>query len=81
VNRPEFGCGVKQLVFAPNSEVLAAATQQLIHGALLRWLEPVLTVEAVTVRSDEAVLEITVVWSRRETGERHSDTFSAPVSL
>src|SRR5215207_6859400 len=39
VNRPEFGCGVNQLVFAPASDALAAATEQLIHGALLRWLE------------------------------------------
>ena len=36
VNRPDFGCGVKQLVFAPLSDTLAATTQHLLHGALLR---------------------------------------------
>ena len=47
VNRPEFGCGVKQLVFAPLSDALAAATEQLIHGALIRWLDPVISLEKV----------------------------------
>ena len=45
VNRPEFGCGVKQLVFAPLSDALTAATEQLIHGALIRWLDPVISLE------------------------------------
>jgi phage baseplate assembly protein W len=79
VNRPEFGCGVKQLVFAPNSDALAAATQQIIHGALIRWLDPVLVVEQVGVRADEATLEITVVYTRRDTGERREDVFRHPI--
>jgi hypothetical protein len=45
VNRPEFGCGVKQLVFAPASDALAASTEQLIHGSLIRWLDTVISVE------------------------------------
>lgn len=72
VNRPEFGCGVKQLVFQPNSDALAAATQQLIQGALLRWLEPVIIVEAVQVEAREATLEITIAYLRRDTGEREN---------
>ena len=39
VNRPDFGCGISQLVFMPNSDVLAAATQFLVQGALTRWLD------------------------------------------
>ena len=27
VNRPDFGCGLKRLLFMPNSQPLAAATQ------------------------------------------------------
>src|SRR4030095_7949177 len=30
-NRPTFGCGLNQLVFAPNSPELAAATQFLVQ--------------------------------------------------
>jgi phage baseplate assembly protein W len=39
VNRPDFGCGLKSLVFRPNSDVLAAATQTLVKGSLQRWLQ------------------------------------------
>ena len=34
VNRPNFGSGLMQLVFAPNSPELAAATQFAVQGAL-----------------------------------------------
>jgi phage baseplate assembly protein W len=80
VNRPEFGCGLKQLVFAPASDALAAATEQLVHGALIRWLDPVITVEGVAVRADEASLEVTVAYRRRPTGERREETFRHAVA-
>lgn len=38
VNLPEFGCGLRQLLFAPNSDALQATTQMLIGRALDRWL-------------------------------------------
>ena len=38
VNRPDFGSGLLQLVFAPNSDELAGATQFLVQGALQQWL-------------------------------------------
>jgi phage baseplate assembly protein W len=79
VNRPEFGCGVKQLVFAPLSGALAAATEQLIHGALIRWLDPVISLEKVQATADEATLEIRVAYVRRETGERREEVFRHPV--
>jgi len=76
VNRPEFGCGLKQLVFAPNSDALAAATQQLVQGALQRWLQEVIAVERVTVLAVESRLEVTVAYVRRDTGERREDSFA-----
>jgi len=79
VNRPEFGCGLKQLVFAPASDALAAATEQLIHGALIRWLDTVISVEKVAVAANDATLEITVVYSRRDTQERREEVFRQPV--
>lgn len=75
VNRPEFGCGLKQLVFLPNSDALAASTQQLVQGALLRWLEDLIVVEAVTVDATDSTLAVTVVYTRRETGARRQDVF------
>ena len=34
VNRPDFGSGLLRLVFAPNSDALAAATHLAVQGAL-----------------------------------------------
>jgi uncharacterized protein len=79
VNRPEFGCGVKQLVFSPLSGALAAATEQLIHGALIRWLDPVISLEEISAAVNEATLEIKVSYVRRETGERREEVFRHPV--
>ena len=81
VNRPEFGCGVKQLVFAPLSDALAAATEQLIHGALIRWLDPVISLEKVETTADDATLEIRISYVRRETGEQRVEVFRHPVPV
>lgn len=77
VNRPDFGCGLKQLVFMPNSDALATATQFLVQGALQRWLETVIQVERVEVEAQDEKLLVTVVYSTRDTGERRQDRFTA----
>ena len=79
VNRPDFGCGLKHLVFAPASDALVAATHQLVHGALLQWLGNVILVESVDVDIGDGALAVTVVYSRRDTGERREDLFSRPI--
>ena len=81
VNRPEFGCGLKQLVFMPNSDALATATQHLIQGSLQRWLEEVISVERVTVQAIDSRLEVTVVYTVRATSQRHEDVFTAEVPV
>lgn len=76
VNRADFGCGVKQLVFMPNSDALAAATQFLVQGSLQRWLEPVIQVESVAVEAVESELRVTVVYSKRSGGTPRRDVFT-----
>jgi phage baseplate assembly protein W len=78
VNRPEFGTPLKQLVFEGASEALATSTEQMIHGALLRWLEPVISVERVTVTAEQETLNVTVVYARRDAGERRTEVFTRP---
>lgn len=60
VMRPDFGCGVRQLVFAPLSDTLAATAQHLVQGALMRFLGDRILVEAVDVATQEATLRILV---------------------
>jgi phage baseplate assembly protein W len=71
-NRPSFGSGLLQLVFAPLSDELASATQFLVQGALQQWLGDVIEVEAVEVEGEESTLGIRVVYSIRRTGERRT---------
>ena len=76
VNRPDFGCGLKQMVFMPNSDALAAATQVLVQGALQRWLERVIKVERVAVEAQDERLMVTVVYYKLSDGERRHDIFT-----
>jgi len=76
VNRPDFGSGVMQLVFAPNSVELAATTQFLVQGALQRWLADWIVVEDVGVDSEGPALTVTIAYTIRRTQERRVDTFA-----
>lgn len=76
VNRPTFGSGLMQLVFAPNSDELAAATQFLVQGALQQWLGDVIQVESVQVESQDATLRVTVQYMIRRNQQRQVAEFS-----
>src|SRR6266849_4252752 len=52
IDLPEFGCGLRQLLFAPNSEALAATTQLQVLQALDRWLAGQIEVKKVEVTSE-----------------------------
>lgn len=72
VNRPDFGSGLLQLVFAPNSEELAAALQFSMQAALQRWLGDVIDVRTLEVTADEATLQVDLRYLVRRTGEERS---------
>jgi phage baseplate assembly protein W len=75
VNRPDFGSGLLQLVFAPTSSELAAALQFSVQAALQRWLGDVVEVERLEVSSVDSTLRLELTYLIRRTGERRSDTF------
>lgn len=79
VNRPDFGCGLLQLVFLPNSEPLAIATEFTIKSALQKWLGDVIQTEEVSVVNQDSTLRVTVVYRRLLVGVRESATFTQPV--
>lgn len=60
VNRPDFGTGLMQLVFAPNSDEVAATLQLLVRGALQQWLGEAIRVDDVHAESEDATLTVTV---------------------
>ena len=75
VNRPTFGSGVLQLVFAPNSDALSTATQMTVQGALLQWLGDLILVEAVDVENEDSMLRVTVRYVIRRSQQRHTAQF------
>ncbi len=48
---PQFGCGLRQLVFAPLSQALAANTELMVRQALSRWLGGIIDLGQVTVQT------------------------------
>jgi phage baseplate assembly protein W len=79
VNRPSFGSGLMQLVFAPNSDALAAATQVTVQGALQQWLGDLVQIETVDVRHDDAMLNVTVQYLLLRTQQRRVAEFGRAV--
>ena len=76
VNRPDFGSGLLQLVFAPNSDEVAAALQFTVKGALQQWLGDLIEVEDVEVTSEDATLTIGLQYRLRRDGQRKVTRFS-----
>ena len=73
VNVPNFGCGLRDLVFDPNNDILAATTEFAISKALQQWLSDDIIVESVNVSNStadpqirEGELQIEVVYLRRD---------------
>lgn len=75
VNRPDFGSGVLQLLFGPNSPELAAALQFSVQAAIETWLGDVVQVQELQVTSNDATLRIYLEYVIRSTGEQRADTF------
>ncbi len=76
VNRPDFGCGLLQLIHEPNNQELATATQFLVQGALEKWLGEVIEIEAVEVTREESRLQVMVQYGIRQTQQRQVEQFS-----
>ncbi len=69
INRPDFGCGVKRLVFAPASEITASLAQATIYQALTNWLPALITVGDVSVTADGPTLLIDVAYLVKAVGQ------------
>jgi uncharacterized protein len=78
VMRPEFGCDVHSLVFAPNSPSTAGLVDFHVREALGRW-EPRIEVEQTSVQSDperDGVMLIHVRYRVRHSGEARGLVYS-----
>lgn len=70
INRPDFGCGIRRMVFEPNHVASASLTQVAIVQALEKWLGTAIKVENVKAVANEEKLEILVQYVLKATQER-----------
>ncbi|MGE5287148.1 MAG: GPW/gp25 family protein [Micromonosporaceae bacterium] len=79
VNLPEYGTRLKDLVFDPNNDVLAAATEFAVARALMRFLSDELQVDQVQVSADESELSVDIVYVRKS--DLHTERLSVGVPI
>ena len=79
VNRPDFGCGLLQLVFAPNSAELAATLQVLVQGSLQQWLGDLMRIDEVQAESVDSTLSVRVRYTVLRTQASRSASFTQQV--
>ena len=83
VNLPQFGCGLRALVFAPNSDALEATVKLRVIQALNQWLTGIVDVVDVVVGAGAGVLEpgaieITVTYTLVEAQTEQAVTVTVP---
>jgi len=76
VNRPSFGSGLLQLVFAPNSPELAATVQFTVQAAIQHWLGDIVEVQDLEVTAVDSTLTLYLQYIIRRTNESQTATFT-----
>ncbi|MET8944454.1 GPW/gp25 family protein [Streptomyces sp. NPDC004542] len=76
VMRPDFGCGLLDLVFAPHSPELASTLELTVQASLQRWLGDLIDVLALDVYGDEDAVRVELSYVVRATGVRHDEEFT-----
>ncbi|MFI6438191.1 GPW/gp25 family protein [Streptomyces sp. NPDC050759] len=75
VMRPDFGCGLLDLVFAPNSPELLSTLELSVQASLQRWLGDLIEVVALDMDSEENVVRVHLSYVVRATGALRDDHF------
>lgn len=70
INRPDFGCGIRRMVFAPNSQESASLAQVTIFQAMEKWLGSLVKVNQVEVSAEDEVLSIKINYVLKARQER-----------
>jgi len=79
VNRPDFGSGILQLIFAPNSPELAATLQFTIQAGLQQWLGDLIEVRMLEVISQDSTLIVDLKYMVRRTSQEQTARFTRQV--
>jgi len=61
-HRPDFGAGLRRMVFAPNDPATASLLKTTIFQNLTNWLGAIISVNDVSVSSTDSTLNVTVAY-------------------
>ena len=81
LNRPDFGAGLGQLMFAPTGPEVAATAEMMIQGALQLCLGDLLDVAEVLVTAEDSTLVIEVSYSARGSQQPATARFAVEGSV
>jgi phage baseplate assembly protein W len=67
-HRPDFGAGLRRMVFAPNDDATASLIQATIYQNLTKWLGELITVDEVKAAANENRLDVEVTYTLKARG-------------
>lgn len=70
VNRPDFGAGIRRLLFAPTDDATASLLETTVFQNLERWLGNLIRVDEVRTAFGDGRLEVTVVYTLKARGDQ-----------
>jgi phage baseplate assembly protein W len=78
-NRPDFGSGLLQMVFAPNSTDVAATLQLTTQAAVQRYMGDIIDLQQLQITADDATLAVSVRYLVRTTSRTQQATFTRSI--
>jgi phage baseplate assembly protein W len=78
VNQPQFGCGLTDLVFGPDSPEVAAALNVTLTAAIGQWLGDVIALTRLDVTSVDSQLIVNLAYTVLATGTAADVALSVP---
>jgi Bacteriophage baseplate protein W len=81
VNRPDFGCGLNDLVFEPNRGRLAAALEVTVVTSVGQWLGDVIQLQSVDIDNQDENLVVNIGYRIKSTGEQSHTTIAVTSPL
>lgn len=80
VNRPDFGAGLRSLVFEGMDSALASSAQTLVRSKLLQFVGDAITIHTLTVTIEQEAVKVAVTYFVTHTQELASTTVTMPLS-
>jgi uncharacterized protein len=69
VNRPQFGCALRQLVFSGRNTEITAVVGALVQGALRQWLGDLIQLQSVDIDVSDQRISVDIRYADLRTQE------------